>query len=255
MGFVDYLSLFARWMHILAGIMWIGLLYFFNFVNGPFAATMDGDTKKKVIPELAPRALYFFRWGAAWTWFWGIILLGLVYEMGKTYLTDPATGTMGGALVLWSFLIVPFIYDAIAKSAIAKNPKVFAILCGILVVAIVWILENSCGFGYRGSAMYVGAMFGTTMAYNVWFRIWPGQQKIITGVKTGNPADASIVALAGTRSKHNTYMSVPLVWTMVNVHSVALAGSMNWLTMAIVIFVGWMAANGLYKRAGKVKGF
>ena len=54
-----------KWLHIIAGITWIGLLYFFNFINGHVAGTMDGDIKKKVIPELMPRALYWFRWGAA----------------------------------------------------------------------------------------------------------------------------------------------------------------------------------------------
>ena len=57
-----------KWLHVIAGIMWIGLLYFFNFVNTAFAPTMDGDTKKKVVPELMPRTLYWFRMGAAWTW-------------------------------------------------------------------------------------------------------------------------------------------------------------------------------------------
>ena len=71
-----------KWLHIIAGVMWIGLLYFFNFINGHFAATMDGDTKKKVVPELMPRALYWFRWGAAWTWVTGFILLLVVYYHG-----------------------------------------------------------------------------------------------------------------------------------------------------------------------------
>src|SRR5262249_21315213 len=153
--------------------------YFFNFVNGPFAATMDGDTKKKVVPELMPRALFFFRMGAALTWIWGIILLGLVYEMGHIYMGNPSMGSAGTSLVFWSFLLAPFIYDFLAKSALAKNPLVFAIICGVLSVIILWLLEN-CGFGYRGAMIYIGAMYGTTMAYNVWFRIWPNQQKIIT---------------------------------------------------------------------------
>ena len=55
-----------KWLHVIAGIMWIGLLYFFNFVNTAFAPTMDAETKKKVVPELMPRTLYWFRWGAAW---------------------------------------------------------------------------------------------------------------------------------------------------------------------------------------------
>ena len=70
-----------RWVHVVAGVLWIGLLYFFNWVNGPFAKTLDSETKPKVVPELLPRALYFFRWGAAYTWLSGLLLLGVVYYM------------------------------------------------------------------------------------------------------------------------------------------------------------------------------
>ena len=76
------------------------------------------------------------------------------------------------------------------------------------------------GFSYRALNIHVGAMFGTIMAFNVWYRIWPAQQKIITAVKAGTAPDAALVALAGARSRHNTYMSVPLVWTMINQHTV-----------------------------------
>ena len=68
-----------KWLHIIAGITWIGLLYFFNFINGHVAATMDADTKKKVMPELMPRVLYWFRWGAAWTWVTGVVLLIVIF--------------------------------------------------------------------------------------------------------------------------------------------------------------------------------
>ena len=71
-----------KWLHIIAGVLWIGLLYFFNWVNGHFVATLDAETKKKVVPELMPRTLYFFRWGAAWTWFTGLILLLVVFYHG-----------------------------------------------------------------------------------------------------------------------------------------------------------------------------
>ena len=80
---MELLSALSRWIHVLAGIVWIGLLYFFNFVNGPFQGTQDGDTKKKVIPELLPRALFWFRWGAAWTWVTGVLLLLLVFYHGQ----------------------------------------------------------------------------------------------------------------------------------------------------------------------------
>ena len=64
------------------------------------------------------------------------------------------------------------------------------------------------------------------MAFNVWFRIWPAQQKIITAIKNGDAPDASLVALAGQRSKHNTYLSVPLIWTMINEHTVVMSGKL-----------------------------
>jgi uncharacterized membrane protein len=98
-------------------------------------------------------------------------------------------------------------------------------------------------------------MFGSVMAFNVWFRIWPAQKVIINGVKTGNPADPALVAMAGARSKMNTYMSVPLIWTMINAHSAFLAGEYGWAWLAGVILVGWLGCMQLYKRAGKVKGF
>ena len=75
--------------------MWIGLLYFFNFINTGFAPTMDGDTKKKVVPELMPRALYWFRWGAAWTWVTGLILLGVVYYHGGLVFDNPIESNFG----------------------------------------------------------------------------------------------------------------------------------------------------------------
>ncbi|MBI1884558.1 MAG: urate hydroxylase PuuD [Chlamydiae bacterium] len=77
-----------RWIHFIAGITWIGHLYFFNFVNVPFAKTMDADTKKKVVPQLAPRALFWFRWGAMFTF-----LSGVLYIVWKIFI-----GSNGGLM-------------------------------------------------------------------------------------------------------------------------------------------------------------
>lgn len=79
----EILNILFRWFHVVFGILWIGLLYFFNFVNGPFAKTLDADSKKKVVPELMPRALFFFRWGAMLTFIFGLVLLYINY-MGPT---------------------------------------------------------------------------------------------------------------------------------------------------------------------------
>jgi uncharacterized membrane protein len=99
-------------------------------------------------------------------------------------------------------------------------------------------------------------LLGTTMAFNVWFRIWPSQQKIITAVKGGQAPDAAIVTMAGTRSRHNTYMSVPLVWTMINEHTAkSQFSSFEWWGLILMILLGWHIVFHLYKKSAKVQGF
>ena len=81
----DVVLMSLRWIHFLAGIVWIGHLYFFNLVNGPFAKTLDGDTKKKVVPQLMPRALWWFRWGAMITLLSGLLYITWRYFVATDY--------------------------------------------------------------------------------------------------------------------------------------------------------------------------
>lgn len=257
MEWSEILSVLSRWIHVAAGVIWIGLLYWFNFVNIPFAATMDGDTKKKVVPELLPRALYWFRWGAVFTWVTGIILLFLVFYHGGLMYGEEGSieWSMGNTLLTLVILFAcVFIYDVLAKSGVGKNHKVMGAVGFILVAVLVYIMVDVAGFGYRAYVIHVGTLFGTIMAFNVWFRIWPSQKKIITVVKEGTPPDQALVTLAGTRSRHNTYMSVPLFWTMINMHTTTPAAN-SWLYLLGVIVIGWAAVAWMYKQAAKVKGF
>lgn len=246
----DITQSILRWIHVVAGILWIGLLYFFNWVNGPFAATLDGETKKKVVPELMPRALFWFRWGAAWTWVTGLLILLLVFYHGGAAFESGTSSPIGYAGIGIA-LVAPFIYDVLAKM-VKKNEVMAAI--GIAAVAgLTWVMMRYLGYGFRGYAIHIGGVFGTIMAYNVWFRIWPSQKKIITAVKSGTPPDAAVVALAGTRSKHNTFMSVPLVLMMLNMHSTWMAS--YWWILTAAVAVAWFGTKHLYSKAAKVKGF
>ena len=96
-------------------------------------------------------------------------------------------------------------------------------------------------------------MYGTFMAFNVWMRIWPAQQKIITAIKNGEAPDGALVKLAGGRSKHNTYMSFVLVFAMLNEYSSA------WSQATYVIpacfLVAFALCNFCYKKAAQVPGF
>ena len=259
---MDILNALFRWLHILAGIVWIGMLYFFNWVNGPVAATMDGDTKKKVVPELMPRALFWFRWGAAWTWITGVLLLLIVFYHGGLMFDEGGVGWNAGAIVMVAVVfLAPFIYDALQKSALGKDPKVFGGIAFVLLVVVAALMAGWGGFSYRALNIHVGAMFGTIMAFNVWYRIWPAQQKIITAIKAGTAPDPALVAFAGTRSRHNVYLSVPLVWTMINYHTttvgtdLGIPASYGYGLVLIVVLIGWHIVWQLYRKAAKVKGF
>jgi uncharacterized membrane protein len=240
------------------------MLYFFNWVNGPFAATMDADTKKKVVPELMPRALFWFRWGAAWTWITGVLLLGLVFYMEKTVMfgAEGNWTAAAGIMVAVTFL-APFIYDALQKSQLGKDPKTFGAVAFVLVAVVIALMARWAHFEYRAFNIHMGALFGSIMAFNVWYRIWPAQQVIIKGIKGDGPAaDPALVAFAGTRSRQNVYMSVPLVWSMINYHTTVFAGGnlgiareYSFVVFLVVVLVGWHIVWQLYKMAPKVQGF
>lgn len=243
-----------RWLHVVFGILWIGHLYFFNFVNANFAPTMDGETKKKVVPELMPRALFWFRWGAVATWLTGVLLLGLVFYMNPSAMfgaTAPEWSPFRLGMLALTFL-APFLYDVLVKSVL-KTPVLHFWGGFILVCAALWGFR-AAGFSNRGYQIHLGALFGTIMAFNVWFRIWPSQRKIIAAIKGGTAPDAAVVALAGLRSKHNTYMSVPLVFLMLNFHNTWTATGddpVPYWTMLMVL-VGWALTAHLYGISKKV---
>ena len=258
-----------KWLHIIAGIMWIGLLYFFNFINGHVAATMDGDSKKKVIPELMPRALFWFRWGAAWTWLTGLILLYVIFwhgslSMGMSGEDGSMMADSNGVINMWSHIMIlftflaVFIYDFIYRTFSSLNTRILTIISFTIIGIIIYTMGHCADFGFRAYNIHIGAMFGTMMAFNVWFRIWPAQQKIIAVIKNGDAPDGNLVTLAGLRSKHNTYMSVPLIWTMINQHTVMfnnIFGLHSGVELMIMIAIGWHIVFQLYKRSAKVKGF
>jgi uncharacterized membrane protein len=253
----ELLSVLFRWLHVAAGILWIGLLYFFNFVNAGFAATMDGETKKKVVPELMPRALYFFRWGAAYTWVTGVLLLGLVFYMGGTMFDQGVTWNTGSYVMLAVVFLMFGLYDILAKN-LGKDIRVFGAIGFVIIAVVVYLMVEWAQFSYRAYVVHLGTMFGTIMAANVWMRIWPSQKQIIAATKEGTAPDAALVALAGQRSRHNTYMSVPLLWTMVNAHTTIAASGMfglpHWVNLLVVVAIGWVVVSLMYNKAANVKG-
>jgi uncharacterized membrane protein len=246
----SYSEFLFRWIHVVAGIAWIGHLYFFNFVNAQLAKTYDADTKKKVVPELMPRALYWFRWGAMYTWVSGLVLAAFSYYMVNNMVPLGSSMSNGTATLICLVILVLafFIYDILWKAV--KNETVGVVISYLLIVATLFGLSRFL----IGRAVYIhiGAFLGTIMMMNVWMRIWPAQKKIIAGIKgTGAAPDASVVALAGLRSKHNTYMSVPLTFFMISNHYPGLYGDeqYGWIIAAIIVLVGWLVTKFLYTKS------
>jgi uncharacterized membrane protein len=245
---MEWLNLIFRWIHVLAGVMWIGHLWFFNFVNGQVAKTYDADSKKKVVPELMPRALYWFRMGALYTWVTGILLLWVVYWAGGAM-----GGTMNphasGGIALLIAIACFFVYDILWKQSFAKNEMVGAAISFVLFAIVLFVFSKL--MEGRAVFIYAGATLGTVMMMNVWMRIWPNQRKIISGIsgKAAAP-DASVPALAGLRSKHNTYMSIPLILFMVSNHFPTVYGYDHAFVLALVfVLLGWGIAKFLYGKA------
>src|SRR5437773_32866 len=124
-----------------------------------------------------------------------------------------------------------------------------AVVSFILVAA--FALGMSKIMGGRAVFIHIGGLFGTIMMANVWMRIWPNQRKIISGISGKAPApDPSVAALAGLRSKHNTYMSVPLIFFMVSNHFPTVYGNdFAWVIACVFVAVGWGIAKFFFVKA------
>jgi uncharacterized membrane protein len=223
-----------RWLHFVAGITWIGLLYFFNLVNVPLQKKLDPDTKKKVNPDLLLPSLWLFRWGALVT-----VLAGLTYFAMFILASDVNNAnTIGGAhLNVWVVLIEWLTYPIalflveflIIKKvpALIKDGRVFAIVVLILVGIITFGLLKFFGAkltigGYVPSnktfSIGVGGAYGILMLLNVWGIIWPANKRIIGALQGGPPAAPELARQAFIASRTNAWLSLPMLLLMGTSH-------------------------------------
>ena len=233
----EWANLLVRWVHVLAGVMWIGQTYLFNWMERVLEAPPDPKAKpnisgelwmvhgggfylveKQKWPELMPRTLHWFKWEAGMTWISGMLLLGVVYWCGAPLLdyASPLSRTQG-VLISMGVLVGGWLgYNAIWRSPLGKNDVLGAAVSWVCVVALAQALSHV--FSNRAAYLHVGAMFGTIMVANVWLIIIPNQKKIMRLTETGGAPQPELSKQAGRCSKHNTYMSVPLIFTMISNH-------------------------------------
>jgi len=224
-----------RWFHFVAGIAWIGLLYFFNLVNVPLQKKLSADVKKQVNPDLLLPALWLFRWGAVVT-----VLAGLAYFAMYILKTDVnnANNLGGGRVNVWLVLLYWLTYPIVLfliefliikkVPALIKDGRVFAIVMLILVGVFTFGLLKffpamlaGAGETYASNktlSIGVGGAYGILMMLNVWGIIWPANKRIIAGLQGGPPAAPELARQAFIASRTNAWLSLPMLLLMATSH-------------------------------------
>lgn len=213
-----------RWVHLLAGITWIGLLYFFNLIGFPFMQGLDSPTRGKVMPALMLRAMWWFRWSALIT-----VLVGLAYWGQVASAAAQASGATPGAMMASFFLIwtaVWGIYHALLlpEKGILNNGWVLAILFAIVLVAAscLFLRFNSHGWETNSVlAIGIGGGIGWVLLLNVWGVVWRIQKRLIAWTKanaengTPMPEKAqSMSRIAFLTARTSAWLTLPLLFLM-----------------------------------------
>jgi len=209
-------QLILRWFHIIAGIAWVGLLYFFNLINVPFMKQVDAGMKPKVFQYMTLPTLQWFRWSALLTvfvgfWYWAQIYVAAdAARMG----VSPA-GTIGLFLLIW---IVSW---AILYFVILKTPPgyVVGLITTVVVIVALLLFVKFTPVGQDDNhvlSIGIGGGFGIIMLMNVWGIIWRNNKRIIQGTLAGSPpANAAVLARqAFLASRTNFFLSVPMLFFM-----------------------------------------
>ncbi|MEK7432653.1 MAG: urate hydroxylase PuuD [Cyanobacteriota bacterium] len=254
---LEWLSLLVRWIHVIFGIMWIGSSIFFNWLDSSFEPLKEAEegvvgevwmvhgggfyhVKKKYLKaHEMPKNLHWFKWEAGFTFISGITLLTIVYYLsGGAFLIDPEVSsiTSGEATALGIGTLITgwLVYDTIWNSPLAKKPLFTATACFLMAIGVAYGLSQV--LNARAAYIHVGAMIGTIMAANVWIRILPGQTKMLKAVKEGKPVDPAPGLRAKMRSKHNNYMTYPVIFIMISNHfPITYQDNLNWLVLAVLI--------------------
>ncbi len=256
---LGWLSLVARWIHVIVGVAWIGTSFYFNWLNDQLrppetpAEGVGGEvwsvhgggfyrvTKFTVAPETLPKRLHWFKWEAYSTWLSGMVLLVLVYYLNPAlYLVDPATGVAAGLGIAISLavLVLGWLgYDLLCRSTLVNRPMLLATIGLALVSAVSYCLN--LWLSDRASYLIVGAMVGTIMAANVFFVIIPSQRAMVDAMAAGREPDARRGHDAALRSRHNNYLTLPVLFIMVSNHYPMTYGyGYNWAVLAGLFVVG-----------------
>jgi uncharacterized membrane protein len=255
---LEWLNLALRWAHVIVGIAWIGASLYFIWLDNHLEPSRDpriaGELwavhgggfyraeKFRLAPAQMPASLHWFKWEAYWTWITGMGLLALVYyAQAELYLIDAQVmrlSTASAAGIGLAFLFGGYaVYEGVCRSPLAKNDRALSVvLLGLLALAA-WALTRT--FSGRGAFLHYGALLGTIMVANVAHIIIPGQRRMVAAMKAGRQPDPRDGLMGKQRSVHNTYFTLPVVFTMISTHYAGVFGHrLGWLALLALTIAG-----------------
>jgi uncharacterized membrane protein len=239
-------------------IAWIGASFYFIWLDNHLEASPDREfagelhaihgggfyraQKYRLAPAGLPKTLHWFKWEAYWTWITGFALLVLAYYLNpQLYLVDPAVMRLSaGAAIgisLASLVLGLAVYEGLCRSPLARTERVFSITLFLLLTGTAWALTQV--FSGRGAFLHFGAILGTIMAGNVAHVIIPGQRELVRAKQEGRLPDETYSIRGKQRSVHNTYFTLPVIFTMISGHHAMTFGhSWNWLALIALTLAG-----------------
>lgn len=263
---VEWANFLVRWIHLIAGISWIGNSFYFMWLDSSFEPLttprtgVDGELymvhgghfyhveKQKIRPDFIPKTLHWFMWEATFTWLSGFVLLILLYYFtGGIYLIGPGSYLQNPIhAVLTSLGLLAgswFVYDFFWTSRFAEKYTAWA--TGISLFAVGALSWSLCKlFTGRGAFIHLGAIFATLMVLNVWIRILPGQRKILADARAGKIPNYNSGEKAKWRSTHNSYMTLPVLFAMISNHfALAYGSSTNWIPLVLLCVLGGLTRH------------
>ena len=259
---LDWASLAIRWLHLAAGIAWIGTSFYFIWLDRSLRARenlpkgVQGESwsvhgggfyhvqKYAVAPEAMPDDLHWFKYEAYFTWLSGFALLIVLYYFGaSTYLIDSTRADLTPTMAIGisvAFLIGSWgLYEALCRSPIGRSTTVLASSVLVLILVSAFLLTQV--FSDRAAFLHVGALIGTIMSANVFVVIIPNQKKVVADLLDKKLPDPSLGAQARQRSLHNNYLTLPVLLLMVSAHYPLLFSggtAWGWLVVGFIIVIG-----------------
>ena len=259
----EWLDFLARWLHVIAGIVWIGTSFYFvaldNHLRDDASWEIHGGGFYRVqkftpAPPRLPDLLHWFKWEAYTTWLSGFALLIVLYYVNAdTYLIDKSVANLSPAeaiaISVGLLAAAWVVYDVLCR--LVRNELVLAVALLGLTTLAAW----GCSHLFSGRAEYiqVGAMLGTMMAGNVFLVIIPAHWELVRAKQQRREPDPLPGIRAKQRSVHNNYLTLPVVFAMLSNHFPSSYGhSYSWLILVALMVTGaWIRHFFNLRHAGR----